>query len=118
MPFGDCGSASTPLCAGLSGIRGAALGLALALSAGCSEKGEKPAGGLSVEVSTELAVPKDIDLLRFEVRRFEKALATEERIIGEGNALLPTIFQVAPTGDAQPVVIRGIALKDGEPRIQ
>lgn len=85
---------------------------------GCKSEEPGPGGGLRVTVQTELAVPKDVDHLRFEARQFGRLLQESEAEIGADALLLPAVFDVAGTGNSDPVLLRAVASKDGVPRIQ
>jgi len=94
------------------------LGLLSVCLLGACERLDGPTGGLVVVVETDLALPKDIDQIRLEVKRPDHVILAVEHLVGEGQLLLPAEFRIAPAGDDQPVLIHGIALSQGKPRIE
>ncbi|HKU37888.1 MAG TPA: hypothetical protein VJR89_07070, partial [Polyangiales bacterium] len=84
-------------------------------AAGCDDDGAD--GGLVVRLESDLALPKDLDLLRVEVTQNGQLLLQKERDLPDAYAM-PLEFQITPTGDSSDVLVRAVGYKYGEPRIE
>ncbi len=94
----------------------AALGLlaAAALAAGC---GDDVKAGLVVSISSDMAVPKDLDAVGVEVRRGGKVESFRLHPLDAGRRTLPIVLSVAPGRDDAPVELRIGAWKDRALRV-
>lgn len=89
------------------------------LVTGCREDAAPAAaGGLVVVVDTDLSLPRDIDRIRLEVTQGGRALVTQDHQVGEGHLLVPAEFRIKFPGNSMPVLVRGVAFKDAQPRIE
>jgi hypothetical protein len=90
------------------------------MALGCGKDGADPkgGGGLVVVVDTDLTLPQDIDKIRVQVTQVGKVLLDEDHPVGPGQLLVPAEFRVSWPGNNQPVIVRGVASKNGQPRIE
>jgi hypothetical protein len=82
------------------------------------EKGSEGNGGLVVLLESDLSIPKDIDHVTVDVTQFGNTILHVDKDIGAGALRFPAPLRVDPTGNTRPVVIHGVASKDGTPRIE
>ena len=79
--------------------------------------GSGPSGVL-VSLESDLAIPKDIDRIGLTATQAGTSLLSEDLMIGEGYLLIPAQVQILTTDNVAPIVIRGVASKNGVPRIE
>jgi hypothetical protein len=97
----------------------AAVAILLLGLAGCGGKSaSRSGGGLDVVVTTDLALPKDLDRLTLDATQGSKTLLHDDEQLGEGHLLMPAQFHVAASADTAPVLVRAVAYKDGVAAIE
>lgn len=113
----------------LRGIFASALFAAGAAALSCSK--DEPTGQLTIAIQTDLAMPKDLNYVRLEVRNDGLPLGTENPYPLHRNdyainpadppdlrVTIPATFAVYNTkGAAQPIAVRVTAGRDGQPRV-
>ena len=100
----------------LRGLRLAAA-LLVAFLSGCKVD-NVPEGALVVALETDLSLPKDVDHVRLEWSQDGRLLHSEEHELGEGQMRLPSEFRVRYPGNDRPVLVRALASRAGELRIE
>src|SRR5262245_13343234 len=96
-------------------IRCCALGLIASSLWGCED--EPAHGMLVVRVESDLALPKDLDLVRLDVTRGKQSLLAKERDLYDPQSRLLE-FSIPFDGDATPVDAHAVGYKAGEPQVE
>jgi len=91
--------------------------LCVLAASGCTVD-NRPAGSLVVALESDLEIPKDIDEVRLEWSQDGRSPETQSFVLGEGHRLMPVERNVVYPGNERPLLIRAVALSQGEPRIE
>jgi hypothetical protein len=107
---------SGPLRSAVFGVCAAGVLAALATTS-CGGKAIPP-GELVLTIQTDMALPKDVDMIRVEVSSYGAVQFSGDYPVGAGKLLVPaTLGLLAPQGASKPYTIRVTARKAGKPRM-
>lgn len=94
------------------------VGSGLIFVGACAKTSDEKLGQLMLTLQTDMAVPKDIDSVRIEVRSFGMLQFASDLTLGSGGLKLPaTLGVVAGKDPTAPVNIRVIAFQNSVPRV-
>src|SRR5687767_15118935 len=91
---------------------------AVAVLGACNGKPPRPQGGLVIVLETDLSLPQDFDRVKLTVQQRDRVLLSEEHAVGPGRLLVPAEFRAPSPGNDAPTVVRAVAYKGTEPRIE
>jgi alpha-tubulin suppressor-like RCC1 family protein len=84
----------------------------------CGENKPKDSrGGLSVIIDTDMAIPREIDRARVEIRRGNQKLEVEDSLLGPGQELVPWTIRADGKADGTPITVHAIAYHGAEPEL-
>jgi alpha-tubulin suppressor-like RCC1 family protein len=85
-------------------------------AAACSSKAE-PKGELMLSIQTDMSIPKDVDLVRIEVKRYGVLLFGRDFPVGPDGVHIPATLAIVAGKEVAPVIIRIIARHGGKLRV-